>query len=279
LVILERFRPKKEGFALHCKLKINKHIIEVYEYDKLNSSPMVLTDDRSEYGQSEDAAYNYSQTIKRRRKFVFDLAIANFDCESSKFLTLSFAQNMTDLKQSNKEFQKFLRKLKKELKIEIKYLAVIEFQKRGAIHYHMLINMPYVPVKWLQRLWVHGSLKINKIKHVDNLGAYITKYMSKDNADERLKAVKGYNCSQGLERPKIIKSWRGDEILIKALINQYDLKKEKAEFVHTVNTQDYGSISYLQFNLKRMKGGSQYQKNDNNNIRGNRGRFAYKNVG
>ena len=263
---------------MHCKLKINKHIIEVYEYDKLNSSPMVLTEDRSDYGESEDAGFNYYQTVKRRRKFVFDLAIANFDCESSKFLTLSFAENMQDLKEANKLFKKFLRKLKKELKIDIKYLAVIEFQKRGAIHYHMLINIPYVPVKWLQSLWQHGSLKINKIKHVDNLGAYITKYMSKDNADDRLRKVKGYNCSQELERPKIIKSWRGDEKLIKALIDQYDLKKEKAEFVHTLNTQDYGSISYLQFNLKRMKGGSQYQKDSNYYVRRDQKRSAHKNT-
>lgn len=263
---------------MHCKLKINKHIIEIYEYDKINSSPVVPPELRSEYGESEDASFNYAQTVKRRRKTVFDLAIANFDNQSSKFLTLSFAENQTDLKVANIEFQKFLRKLKSELEMKIKYLAVIEFQKRGAIHYHMLIDIPYVPVKWLQRLWTHGSIKINKIKHVDNLGAYITKYMSKDNADDRLKTVKGYNCSQGLDRPTIIKSWSGNEKLIKSLISQYGLTKEKAEFVHTVNTQDYGSISYLQFNLKRMKGGSQYQKNGRDYIGGNRTRHACQNV-
>lgn len=84
---------------------------------------------------------------------------------------------------------------------DFKYLAVIEFQERGAIHYHIICNLPYVPHKELQELWGNGIVWINCIQNADNVGAYVVKYMTKDTADKRLQNHKGYLCSKGLKRP------------------------------------------------------------------------------
>lgn len=41
---------------------------------------------------------------------------------------------------------------------------MFEFQKRGAIHYHLLCNLPFVSSKELAEIWTHGFIKIKKIE-------------------------------------------------------------------------------------------------------------------
>jgi len=58
-------------------------------------------------------------------------------------------------------------------------LAVIQFQDRGAIHYHMMSDLPYIPKAKLSKIWGNGFIKINDITNVDNVGAYLIGYMNK----------------------------------------------------------------------------------------------------
>jgi hypothetical protein len=65
----------------------------------------------------------------------------------------------------------------------ITYISVLERQKRGAWHAHILLfNFPYVPHKDLLRIWGHGAVRINKLDSLDdssNAGRYVAKYMEK----------------------------------------------------------------------------------------------------
>lgn len=194
---------------------------------------------------------NYKDRQRERRKTVRHLANQNFTV-LDKFITLTFAKNIQDPIEANKLFKKYVRALK-TLGMT-KYLAVIEFQdenKRGAVHYHMLCKMPYVYQKKLKELWGHGTVTINAIKEVDNIGAYIVKYMSKHSDDERLKGIKAYNCSKGLDRPKVLKSWNPndkkevDEIMTRLMA------KEKPVYSATYTSEHLGIITHLQFNPNR----------------------------
>ena len=54
--------------------------------------------------------------------------------------------------------------LYKTKKSQIKYLATWEKQKRGAIHYHIvLFGFPYLPHSQLVNIWGHGIIGINRI--------------------------------------------------------------------------------------------------------------------
>jgi len=128
------------------------------------------------------------------------------------FLTLTFAENVQGVLEANKEFSRFVKKLNyffhKTSKRVVKYTNVIEFQKRGAVHYHtILYNIPYVEdIKdILSSVWGHGFIKVNSIKDVRNVGAYVVKYMSKDITDERLRGKKTYFQSRGLLKPLVIR--------------------------------------------------------------------------
>ena len=56
------------------------------------------------------------------------------------FVTLTFAENETNIENANKKFRNFIRKVTRVYD-NFKYICIPEFQKRGAIHYHILCNI------------------------------------------------------------------------------------------------------------------------------------------
>lgn len=93
----------------------------------------------------------------------------------------------------------------------IKYIAVLERQKRGAWHAHILLfNFPYGPHKDLLRIWGHGAVRINKLDSLDdssNAGIYVAKYMEKGIGQELLESLgkKAFYSSRNLKQPEEIK--------------------------------------------------------------------------
>lgn len=109
----------------------------------------------------------------------------NFD-NRTKFLTLTFRENILNIFYANNEFKKFNKRLNYELyhtkKAKLKYLATWEKQERGSIHYHIILfEFPYIPIDRLTAIWGNGFVKINKIdvNSAENRGHYISKYFDK----------------------------------------------------------------------------------------------------
>ena len=245
---------------MFIKIVQTKHVIEVYEYEHLNVNPE-FPDEKCDPGESCNAIENYAKRNQIRRDAIRRLAIENFDT-SDKFLTLTFRDtddfDIKDVKACNAEFEKFIKRLKRLIKkldadLRLKYLAVIEFQDkndRGAVHYHVLLNIPYLPQEVIQKVWGLGFISVNRIDHVDNLGAYVIKYMTPNMDDPRLKGLKAYNCSARLHRPKVLKSWDVKNINeLEALLAS--LPKEKVVYSAKYKTENAGRIAYSQVNLNR----------------------------
>ncbi|MDV4535914.1 hypothetical protein NNE64_12635 [Enterococcus faecium] len=170
---------------------------------------------REEIKLSSRATSNQIARNKVRR-----LVLANFN-NRSRFLTLTFRQNIQDVELASKTFERFVKYMNYDLKEEgkeFKYIAVIEFQKRGAIHFHLICDgLPMnrkgyrdkVRNRWRQAIRTVtgaegegvGNIDLKKISHVDNVGAYVVKYMTKAEADKRLFGKKLYRTSQGLRKP------------------------------------------------------------------------------
>ncbi len=230
-------------------------IIEVYEYSQYctGKGGSHRTKEKSE--NLEKSLQNYANTNQRRRDTVRRLACCNFNAEHDKFFTLTFADNQTDVKVANRIFAKFIMRLKHKFGNNIKYLAVIEFQNRGAVHYHVLSDIPYIASSELQQIWGQGFVYINAISHVDNVGAYIVKYMTKDNADERLQGLKAYLYSRNLKRPNVLinHNLKDFSVLEKKIEEQYKLSEHQAVYESLFDTDVLGSCEYKQYNLKRGK--------------------------
>lgn len=255
----------KEKKIYQTKYVVSGSVVERYTYEKnqfVGFEPKNKNGKNTKGLKSEE---NRAISLGRSRKTVMRTINSN-PC-LNKFLTLTFEENVTDLNYSNNELKKWIDRVNYQVfhtkKREMKYVAVIEFQKRGAVHYHILCNMPYIDVNSLAKIWGHGFIKLNKIKgdkerfgsdECDNVGAYVCKYMTKDNDDDRLKSRKSYLMSQNLDKPQEIYVGIEEEDLLQQV---YDLEPHwycKAYDINysSVYTNEYtGTVLYNQFNLKR----------------------------
>ena len=226
------------------KVIIAGNQIEIYEYEKAilygYSDSKKGSKGRQAVANDEDKEINREKVFKRARTNLRRLINSNVEGDS-KFLTLTFKDNVTDLDFANNEFKKFIKRLNYHFDIKVKYSCVVEFQKRGAIHYHCILYnlVGKVDLKKLSEIWGNGFIKLNRIKGVDNVGAYICKYMTKSD-DDRLKGKKMYFNSRNLNKPTEIK----DPEIVNAVESslQYQSPKYENSF-----TNEYNSINYKQY--------------------------------
>lgn len=202
------------------KIIISGDIFEVFDYEKevwqgtlpqqnrrkVNTGPKSKTGTRSE------------KSFMRARSKFKRLIEANINFEDEtlrpRFVTFTFEENITDIKEANNCFTKFIRKFNSFLgsvldckTYRLKYGKTIEFQKRGAVHYHVLFfNLPYFKNMYdkMNELWGHGWVISKKIDHIKSLSSYVCKYMTKSINDNRLYSEKCYTTSKNLEKPRTI---------------------------------------------------------------------------
>lgn len=124
---------------------------------------------------------------------------------------------------------------------------MIEFTRKKRPHYHMVSDLPYIPKAQLAEIWRNGFVKINDIRHVDNVGAYIVKYMTKEINEPLLRGRKTFFPSRGLIRPEEIGGDTGEAIA-------EDLKAQKKcpVFTNEYETEMQGACHYAEYNLKRF---------------------------
>lgn len=225
------------------------------DYEPFKNIPTSLEEQLDEnYINMMNKKDHFDRTDERRRQTTRDarnrirrLTLTNFD-KNSKFITLTFKKNLTDIDEGHAIFQKFVRRLKKHT-ADFKYIAVVQFQKRGAIHYHMICNVPFTPHKTLLNYWnasgADGSVNIKNIADVDNVGAYIVHYMMRDALDPRLKGRKLYLSSQGMDKPIEL---RGESA---ELVIEMYLKNKKEVFANSYESEYLGKITYKEYNLTR----------------------------
>jgi hypothetical protein len=170
-----------------------------------------------------------------------------------KFVTLTFADNLQNIKEVNQIFSLFIKRLNyhegnAEKESFLKYVVVTEFQGRGAVHYHAIFfNLEYIWGDDLRAIWNYGILHIRNIDNVSNAGAYICKYMGKGFHNERLDGKKRYFSSRGLFKPREIKNEGIAHKILKAIPKAL-LKKSKI-----YNDVSDNRIQYLSFEVDKKE--------------------------
>jgi hypothetical protein len=234
---------------MYIRLIKSGNIIEIYKYEK---PPYRTGGNKRPDGSGEDASEtqeeNYKQRNVVRRNTVRRLVLANFT-NKSKFVTLTYAENMTDVSVAYKDYDIFLKRLKRKHEIGC-YLLVVEFQARGAVHLHVIFESDYISNAELSELWGHGFVKITKIDKVDNIGAYVIKYMTKDLSDKRLMGLKAFSHSKHMIQSEIYNS--KDPKTIERMLELQQLKKGKNPvYSATYQTEFFGEVQYIEYNLTR----------------------------
>ncbi len=190
--------------------------------------------------RSED--YRRRNSIKALNK-IRQLALANFSGEYVKLLTLTFGECDFDISNPricNKLLSNFIQKLRK-IYPNFKYLGVIEFQKRGAVHYHILCDLPFIVKEKLAELWGYGFIDIRK---PDFLAVnYLSKYLEKSLFDKRFKGVRVFFYSKNLIKPRLNTGVYAYDIAKNLMNNEIYFANEY------INTYNQDIIKYRQFKV------------------------------
>ncbi|MCX6782344.1 MAG: hypothetical protein NTW66_04500 [Candidatus Magasanikbacteria bacterium] len=264
----QEFVDKKEvdyRYYANKKLKICGNIIEYREYEKnfgvgsRIKTNFVKSDYLNEKPRLTEEEIKEASSRRARNKLIDHINCNAFAWKDESgrlyrpvFLTLTFAHNLIDVTAANYEFTKFVRRLNYlawgKKSSELKYVAVIEFQKRGAVHFHIIIfNLPYIDriIDEIKKIWPH-IFHVEAVASAQNTGRYISKYI-----------YKGFGCSK-LEKGQ--KLYFASRDLLKPIITYYDelilpVVKQLPVFAIEKQGQNIpihylGSMDYTRYNLK-----------------------------
>ena len=172
------------------------NITEIQHMEKMNRQVRIRKLNKNQYVEletgeikdfelSENRSENVNslrQTMKKMRYLINN----NFYGKTNELaLTLTYAENMTDTKRLEEDLESFIDKLRYKFKgkSKIEYMHAIEPQERGAWHSHTLLRFDdlkyiYIPNDEIRTMWGQGIVTVKRIQNVDNIGAYLSAYLT-----------------------------------------------------------------------------------------------------
>lgn len=224
--------------------------IKAFEKECLN-----IKIDYAESSPVQKKLTNQQRSMTRTKSKLIDIVNYNFNYwkeqkteNQTKFITLTFKENITSHAIANKEFKKFIQRLRRAYGQEFSYTAVIEYQKRGAIHYHCIFfNLPYIHYSEFNKIWGLGFTDLQSLEKIGNVGFYITKcldYMMED-MDKKQEGQKFYLQSRNILQLKEEYSYISD-IEVQNLLKMAEMQGSKI--------YEYDSLQKIKmFNIKKSE--------------------------
>ena len=194
--------PDGQSEVVGYQVNVHKHLADVRDLP------------RAARGESSDREKSIEVACQRARKMV---RLKLKAIRADHLVTLNYRENMQDLERAQKDLQKFVRRVTALTSNAIrgfKYVLVIEYQKRGAIHFHIGVHGRQ-NVKMLRAIWyeivgrAQGQIDVQgpeskggyRVKGVHQLAQYLCKYITKEAEGSTLNK-KRYWCSKGIEVPE-----------------------------------------------------------------------------
>lgn len=250
----------------YTKIIISGNNVEKYEYEKeprpvargrrkrkINNGSESVGADRSD--TLSERQLGKRQDNARRTGLVFRRIVASnlSGAMPPLLLTFTYKENITDINIGYKDYQSFIKALRNKFGKTFSYIAVSEFQKRGAIHFHALFwGLPSEifsqerKTRTIALIWKHGYVFMKETDGNNKLSSYLAKYMVKAFTDPRLKNKKAYFASRNVKRPKII---AGEDFSFWPVEEEY-VGDRKPITDKEYNTLRMGKCRYRHWNIK-----------------------------
>ena len=223
------------------RVKEMGNVVELMFQENRNNSNVIKKISANEYidtrtGEVKEFIHieNRSQAVNEVRKSLGrlrDYINTNVtDVECCKWITLTYAENMTDTKRLYEDFKKFNMRMRYALSKEgykYEYIVAMEPQGRGAWHAHMFMifdcKAPYIDNDFMAKTWSHGFTSTKKLdKNIDNLGAYLTAYLGDMELTEAVENVGLFNImdkNSNINYPVVeVEVNEGDKKVSKAIL-------------------------------------------------------------
>lgn len=205
---------KDKPMQYQVKAVLSGNILEIYKYDnrqwnhrnrKISKHNASMKDNENDINKID----RQKEYINKSKRDIRRLIEANLHQgkEYDKFLTLTFAKNVTDKEYCLMKYRSFIKSLQRAYKV-VKYITVVEKQKRGAFHFHIILfDFPYIDLTSLNQKWQQGFTDIKIIKdnqftkngHKYAFSKYIVKYLGKDFGGTTKKRERRYYKSNNLK--------------------------------------------------------------------------------
>ncbi|WP_342276980.1 rolling circle replication-associated protein [Spiroplasma endosymbiont of Nebria brevicollis] len=194
----------------------------------------------------------------RTKSKLIQKALHNFyDAKVLSFLTLTYQQNETDIRKAKKDIRLFFILLKRwwndpiraKYMGELKHFYVYEYQKRGAVHFHVVFNRK-IPYSMIFQWWPYAQksgIKLIVVKKGTNefVVKYLSKYVTK--VQENIKSlnqkdvgVQAYAFSRNCKNPIVVRGVK--TLLLQDLVKACEKAKEFYLFKTKKNEQ---GVTYL----------------------------------
>lgn len=257
----------------YVRLIQSGNVTEVYRYERDISLRKRRRSKDSYRKRSSQTHARREDNIRRTRRDFQRIVRSNLTgTENPQLFTFTMHQILSH-RTSSRIFSDFIKRLRRLKGAGFRYIGVPEFQKRGAVHWHVMFwDLPeYYACKgawhkkgnrWvfehrceagrqcerrtrrISRLWLHGFVDGVVTDGSPKLAGYLGKYMSKAMWDIRLGGKRAYNVSRNCLRPMSVASSSefGISVLDEFVISGDNLLRERSyvtKWMGRVNYQYY----------------------------------------
>lgn len=237
--------------AGQARMEIAGGVVTVSASTQMGRDARAVRWDKDHYiviatGEVVDVAHSVSRadhmdSLRRSMSTLRGLINANFGSgapsAAQAWLTLTYRECVRDTARVQVDFESFMRWLRARVRARVEYIAVIEPQRRGAWHLHVLLLRPdgeafYVPQSEMLAAWRGiaarltppdllmpgedgrarhaGGVHIHRLDDAgDNVGAYLSAYLTDEDGSKGARlslyppGVQYYRCSRGIKRPEV----------------------------------------------------------------------------
>lgn len=296
---MEIHKVTDRQIAEHELVTVTKmnHVVEIQHMEKRNTKCHIKkldaeryvdieTGEIKEFERTENRSQGLNslrQTFKKLRYLINNNFVG---AGNELFLTLTYANQTSDHLQVGKDYDAFLRKLKRHYKgvTTIDAIKVLEPHASGNWHMHVLLRFNdlstvYIPNETLRDIWGNGFVTIQSLRDVDNIGAYVSAYLSdievpddysglsdevvvKEVEGKSKKFVKGARLAFYPSGVNLYSKTKGVVYPERVDMRYKDIKKVvgagtphyRNSIAITDEEKDYtNTITYEQYNLKRLE--------------------------
>lgn len=275
------------------------HIVEIQHMQKMNTQPNIKKMNKDEYVDlktGEIKTFNHFKTrndsynsLRQTFKKLKYLVNNNFSGKKNElWVTFTYRgeEQTSDIKKVSRDYDNFRGRLERRFKktTTVDMLKILEPHASGNWHLHVLMRFNdvksiYIHSSEMAELWSHGFATVKSLKEVDNIGAYISSYLSdleltdqtvhvalqedrevavKEVNGQEKKFIKGgrlhlyppganiYSKSSGIKYPERKKTkYKNAKKIVGSVKPHYKTTKN-------IKNEDFeNAITYEQYNLKR----------------------------
>ena len=239
-------------FEMYHKLVQSGNYVEFYQYEKkpysLGTNANRARGKRRSCKDADLLFIRRRDNVYRAKRDFVRLIWANLErTEGPALFTLTHS-GIVGIEEGSKNLNKFIKRLRYEEGQEFRYVAVPEFQKRGSVHFHVLVwGLDSTKIKserkerYFAGIWSYGFLDVTQTDGSDKLAGYLAKYMAKSFIDKRLCQKKAYMASRNVRRSSSVSNFPRD--MLKMIV-----KKGSKVYQKDFQTQWLGSCRYQVYN-------------------------------